>query len=511
MNTPVHRNPAPSDRTPHARGGREEQRAERLGLSLRLRLMLMLLAAFGIVQVLLSVAHLLYVRRSADEVFFNELSTTADAMTRRVSSTSAPLTDALLSQIAGSEENGILWQECAASVYDKDGMLIASSLRPAIPLDAAGGLGGGMLSSTTTGRATLEGFPPDGEKTKSRIIARPFSDSGNRLRILLVAAPESFVSHISDRVNTSIVLLTPAGLLASAVAGWIIAGIAVRPLRQVGDIANQLGPDNLGQPIDFHSSASELKLLKEELDQMRHRLETGYEAQERFVANVSHEIKTPIATVLTEAQTLGRHDGAPPEIRQFIDSTQDEMRRLGKLVESFLMLTRVRHGKPLGATTRPVPANDLVLDAVQRCWRNADEHGVKLLPELAIEEETELSILGDPELLQTLVDNLIRNAIRFSPPGSKVRLLVRPDGTENVCVCVRDEGPGIPEAMIDKIFDRFAQGKSEEKLGRGSGLGLEIAQGIAELHRGRVTATNLPTGGCEFCVTLPLAATINHA
>jgi nitrogen fixation/metabolism regulation signal transduction histidine kinase len=231
-------------------------------------------------------------------------------------------------------------------------------------------------------------------------------------------------------------------LLAAAIAGWLIAGIAVRPLQRLIQFAAGLRPDNLQEPIDIGGSrASELTDLQAELDRMRQRLETGYEAQERFVANVSHEIKTPIATVLTEAQTLPKGLAVPGDVRQFIESTQDEMRRLGRLVESFLMLTRVRHGKPLESTARTVGVNDVVMDSIQHCWKTAEQHSVHLLPELALEGDRELKVRGDPDLLRTMVDNLIRNAIRFSPKDQPIPIIVRHDG-DHVSVCVRDKGPG---------------------------------------------------------------------
>lgn len=502
VSIPLHK---PADRSsPVPLGGPLPARHERSGLSLRLRIMLMLLAVFGIIQVGLSVAHLLHVRETAESLFAQEVLTTVEAITRRLQTISGPLSDADLTSVVVADAHAVLGETCAATVYDGQGNLIASTIRPPIPLDAPGGAASILATSrplSTTRR--LPGFPAEG-RVPSRIVSLPYH-GGASASILLVAAPETFITALTDEATTNIVLLTPVGLLLSAIAGWLIAGIAVRPLRQLEQIASQLRPDNLAQPIDFQSSASELTSLKEELEQMRRRIESGYEAQERFVANVSHEIKTPIATVLTEAQTLGR-PGAPAEdVRQFIDSTQDEMRRLSRLVESFLMLTRVRHGKPLESTRKTVHVNDFVLDSIQHCWRFAEEHGVRLDAELDAEAERELLVVGDPDLLRTMVDNLIRNAVRFSPRGEHVRVIVGTLGDDQFCICVRDKGPGIAKALIDRIFDRFAQGKSEERLGRGSGLGLEIAQGIAELHGGRITVRNLDEGGCEFCATLPLA------
>lgn len=476
------------------------------GLSLRLRLMLMLLAVFGVIQVALSIFHLLNIRQTAYTLFERDMTAATNLIVRRVQNTTSPLSDTILADIATDEAAKVLGQACAITVYESDGTLVASGIRPPIPPTVIKGFPGlsDSQGSLVSQGVALDSFPSGEKNTRSTVAARPYDYAGRR-RVLIIAAPETFVAELTDRATTDIVVLTPVGLLAAAFAGWVIAGIAVRPLRQLGLIASQMRPDNLAQPIDFQSSAHELTSLKQELDQMRQRIETGYEAQERFVANVSHELKTPIATVLTEAQTLGRPDSSPREVRQFIESTQDEMRRLGRLVESFLMLTRVRHGKPLESTRTTIPVNDFVLDSLQHCWKFAEQHGVRLHAVLAEETDRDLLMIGDPELLRTLVDNLLRNAIRFSPQGSRVEVVVRTDGADKICICVQDKGPGIPEPLIDRIFDRFAQGKGEEKLGRGSGLGLEIAQGIAELHGGRISVGNIRDGGCEFCATLPLA------
>ncbi|QOV90066.1 HAMP domain-containing sensor histidine kinase [Humisphaera borealis] len=491
------------------------QTGESSGLSLRLRLMLMLLAVFGVIQVGLSVAHLVYDSRTADALFVTELSRVVDAISGSVQTASAPLTDAALQSVSAERGAAVLGRPCIITLYDQAGTVIATSAHPPIDIRPLGPPQDLLAAGRDLGlESRLTKLPAKVGGVTSRIVVRPLppiatGPSAGQGRLLVVAAPEALFTDLSDRATMNIVMLTPIGLIASAIAGWFIAGIAVRPLRQLGLIASQMRPDNLTQPIDFHSSASELTSLKQELDQMRKRIESGYKAQERFVANVSHEIKTPIATVLTESQTLARPGATPAEIRQFIDSTQDEMRRLGRLVESFLLLTRVRDGKPVESTRARVPVNDVVLDSIQHCWRYAQEHNVKLDPELFADADRELAVIADPDLLRTMIDNLVRNAIRFSPKEDTVKVLVRLDSTDKVCIGVRDRGPGIPESMKEKIFDRFAQGSGDEKLGRGSGLGLEIAQGIAELHGGHISVSNLERGGCEFCAMLPLATAVS--
>ncbi len=303
--------------------------------------------------------------------------------------------------------------------------------------------------------------------------------------------------------NWCLLSSTPVGLLATAVAGWLIAGRVVRPIQRLSDYAHTLGPETLQQPIDVGSNAVELARLQEELNQARRRLDAGLQAQERFVANVSHEIKTPIATVLAESEVLRRDPSLSADVRRFLNSTEDEMRHLGRLVESFLMLTRVRHGQTVATSDELYPVNELVMESVRHCMPMARQYGVRIVPQLTYGDGRDLLLRGDLELLRTMIDNLIRNAIRFSKRDDGVDLRVELAG-DCICVHVRDFGPGLPPELIAHVFDRFAQAKGEERLGRGSGLGLEIAQGIAELHSGTIEVVNCTDTGCCFSIRLPL-------
>ena len=207
-----------------------------------------------------------------------------------------------------------------------------------------------------------------------------------------------------------------------------------------------------------------------------------------------------IAVLLIEAQTVDRAN-CPEGIARFMDTVEEEMTRLGKLVESFLTLTRIQSGRG-PATLKRYGVNDLVLDSIGDCTMMADQHRVALVPSLLAEDETvDAAVVGDPDLLRTLISNLIRNSIRFSPEGSVVEVAAEVAESTSV-IRVFDSGPGIPADRLHTIFDRFAQAHDTERQGRGHGLGLAIAKGIAELHGGTVEAFNRGERGCEFVVRL---------
>ncbi len=365
----------------------------------------------------------------------------------------------------------------------------------------------------------------------ARVIYRGFRGTDGKEYVLVAATADSFADHMLGLLKLVLLVALPAGVVVSGVSGWFVAGLAVRPLEEVRQTAAGLSPESIDRRLSVRTSSPETSLLEDELNQARERIARAFAAQERFMSNVSHELKTPIAVVMAEAQTLDlRH--ADAETVAFVRSAREEMRRLGTMIDSFLLLTRVREGRALHQS-RPCPVNDLVMESVGHCLAIATRYGVRLDPRLC--ENTDACVRGDPSLLRTMLDNLVRNAVRFSPQGSAIHVCADVEdggaggggdgggggGGGAVVFRVRDHGPGIPEAIIGRIFDRFVQGPEELRRGRGHGLGLEIAQGIAELHGGEITVRNCAAAsgedhhgkvdGCEFTVRLPRSdATTDH-
>src|SRR5690606_7445558 len=137
---------------------------------------------------------------------------------------------------------------------------------------------------------------------------------------------------------------TPFTIGVIALVAWFVGGVAVKPLEQVRAFAENLRPEALGKPIDIDGSSSEVDAVREQLDAAMERLDAAYQSQARFLANISHEIKTPISVVQSEADVLMMSKPSADDYEDFVRSTGEEMQRLGKMVESFLLLTRVQHG-----------------------------------------------------------------------------------------------------------------------------------------------------------------------
>jgi two-component system sensor histidine kinase CpxA len=344
-----------------------------------------------------------------------------------------------------------------------------------------------------------------------------------------------------------VIQLVGIGALSSFLGGlgaaYVILGAALRPLRQITEAARDVAPERIDESrIDMPEVGTEVNEARRELNSALDRIEVGYQSQERFISNVSHELKTPIAIVQNEAQRLRRMKRPQEELEQFVNDTANQMGRLGKMVESFLTLARIDHEERM-QKNQEYWFHDLLVEATSRSRAQALTHGVRL--ELELPEDFELlddPSWGDPELVSSAVENLVRNAIRFSPQDSAVHVSLAvpmPDGASEdeepepeseakgllgrarkpkklaqeaeaspvrqAIIQVRDEGPGMPDELIATVFEPFQQAAAERHSNRGTGLGLAIAHKVCTLHKGTIRAFNRTDGvsGCVIEIRLP--------
>jgi heavy metal sensor kinase len=299
-------------------------------------------------------------------------------------------------------------------------------------------------------------------------------------------------------------VMVPAGLAMAALAAWFLARRSFGPIGKIAQEARELSVAHLDRRIPPPAGKDEVAEMVQTLNEMLDRLENAFKGQERFIANAAHELRSPIAVLLGEAQVLSQKARSPEEYQRFVASVQDEMRRLGQLVNSLLTLARADAGiSPTAAAA--VALNDIVTDAVQATEPQARQREVRLVTKLALPdpEQPEPLVLGDAELLHVMLTNLIRNAIRYSPVDSTVEIDVTLNSSE-ATLAVRDSGPGIPGEHIDHIFDRFYSAPVADGKSAGAGLGLAIAKGVLQLHHGTIAVHNREPSGCEFQVCLPL-------
>ena len=214
---------------------------------------------------------------------------------------------------------------------------------------------------------------------------------------------------------------------------------------------------------------------------------------------VSHELKTPLASIAGFGAMLERYELDRDEQRRVAGLIRGEADRLGRMVVSFLELERLGSGR-WPAERRPLDLSELV---ARRCQSlEASREGAVL----RLEAPAAATVLGDPELVERLVDNLVGNALKFSPAGTPVEVVVEP-GPAGISLQVRDRGPGIPRDEHERVFEPFYRGGAAERNATpGSGLGLSLVRHVVRAHGGRVHVDGREGGGAAVVVELPVAA-----
>jgi len=283
------------------------------------------------------------------------------------------------------------------------------------------------------------------------------------------------------RISTLLVLGV-AGV--SLVLGLGFSRFTLGPLRRIETTARRISGENLSERIPSQPGHDELANLSVLLNRMFDRLQGSFEQIKRFTADASHELKTPLALIRLNAERLRPRLAGDAEAEGALDELMEEAGRLQEIIDSLLFLAKADSGA-LALERRPFDPAPLVADLAEDACVLAEDRQVKF--SVARNEPGELR--GERNLLRQLLLNLVVNAIKASPPNGTVTIesFPEPDGWR---IAVTDEGAGLPPERLQRIFDRFVRFDPENASDRGHGLGLAICHGIAELHRGRLTAVN---------------------
>jgi len=296
--------------------------------------------------------------------------------------------------------------------------------------------------------------------------------------------------------ETASTLVLPTLLLLTVIAALVTFALR-RGLAPLSNAASEVTARSVEalHPISMSDHPPELHLLIGAINDLMARLGSALAMQRHFVADAAHELRTPITALRLQLQLLerasdaGQRTAAQDELRAGIDRAQH-------LVEQLLQLSRLGpEGPPL--KRGPVDLAELSRSTVGRFSARADELGI----DLGAATDAPVATTGDRQQLSALLDNLVENALRYTPRGGKVDVsALWQDG--HACLCVRDTGPGIAPAERERVFDRFYRGAGA-KPAAGSGLGLAIVKAVAQRHDAGITLDDAPGGGLVVTVLFP--------
>jgi two-component system OmpR family sensor kinase len=333
-----------------------------------------------------------------------------------------------------------------------------------------------------------------------RVLAKPVVDASHGVHLLVVGGhPMAEVQIALDQAKLLLLVVVVSMVAIASVLGYWLAGRALKPVRAIAGAARDISEHDLHRRIALDLPADELGELAETFNGMLGRLEAGFSSLQRFTADAAHELRAPLAMIRAELEVSLARSRSTEEYQVTHRLVLSEVERMARLADQLLLLARADAGS-LAPRFVSVDVSDLLEETVDR-WRVlAGSRGVRL----ALEPPPPGSMWADPELLRRLIDNLLDNAVRHSPPGEEVVLTAAcEDGRWYVEVA--DAGPGVPDSMRDRLFQRFT--RADPARGRdtgGAGLGLALCAVIADLHGGSIALAppNGPPPGARFIVIL---------
>lgn len=310
-----------------------------------------------------------------------------------------------------------------------------------------------------------------------------------------VGQPLAPVNAALEGLSDTFLIVGLATLVLGALAGWLLASSATRPMRRMATVAEGVDGGDLSARMPVDGTRDEARRLAESFNGMLDRLEAAFERQRAFVADASHDLRTPLTVVRGQVEVLAREpDPSPEDVARVAELVTRAIGRMEAMVEDLLTLARAE--SPGDLVTERVELGPLLAAEIESAGFEA---GIE--PTLGPVTDATVSI--DRAQFARVMTNLVANATAHA--ATKVEVSAVSRGGE-VLVVVDDDGPGVPVEERDKIFDRFTRlDASRTSSSGGSGLGLAIVKAIAEAHGGRVGCSDGPLGGARFVVALPAA------
>jgi two-component system OmpR family sensor kinase len=387
--------------------------------------------------------------------------------------------------------------EQVAQILDAKGRIV----------DAAPGLSGGPALSRQQVARALSGrsFFVDrvqlaGADETVRLYVTPVDAQDQRL-VAVVGSGLETRDDALRQLGTLLLIGGPAALLLASLAGFFVTGAALRPVEAMRRRASAISASEPGHRLPVPPARDEISRLGDTLNEMLGRLESAFARERSFVADASHELRSPLSVLKTELELALRGGRTKEELEEALRSAADETDRLAQLAEDLLVIARSDEGR-LPIRAAETNARKVLNGVRDRYSRRAAERGTRI----EVDAPEALPLTVDPLRIEQAVGNLVDNALRYGRGPIEVSGR-RVDG--HVELSVRDHGAGFPPDFVATAFERFTRFDSARSRG-GAGLGLAIVAAIAAAHGGTVAAMDAPGGGATVVVRLPGASSNAH-
>lgn len=337
-------------------------------------------------------------------------------------------------------------------------------------------------------------FLPDPESESYRLITFPIENKNPKFFLQVIVPRTLLETQIENRFLV-FQFGIPFLIILSMLIGYYIAGKALSPVNQIIEVTRRITAAALAERVPVPNANDEFKELAITLNQLLDRIEKSFQSQEKFIADASHQLLSPLTILKSELEFFLKKENKELEINDFINNQQSEIDNLSQIVQDMLLLARMDAGVS-HFNLSPVFLEESLIESYSSLEKKADKKNIKIKFNIEENNLNQPKVIADSDLLKHLFHNIIDNAIKYSPANSTISITL--DWKENTSlVQIKDEGPGIPEDQLQFIFERFSRVPQSSKI-QGFGLGLAIAKKIANLHNATLKVHNLSTKGCEF-------------
>ncbi len=356
---------------------------------------------------------------------------------------------------------------------------------------------------TTRSFETLPGTPP------LRIYSQFYESREGTKGVIRVAERLGDVEAPLRSIAIALLVLAPIAVSASAGAGYWLAGNALAPVDSITRLAREIEATSLERRLPPTGVDDELGRLVDTFNQMIERLESSFKGMKRLTEDASHELRSPLARMRGALDVALSRPRAAEEYRETLVDVGEDVDHLRSITEDLLVLARADGGR-ISLEREEVRLDRIAAEAVDSLSQSADALGVELRARCG----EPVVVLGDERWLRQLVAELLDNALKYSPLGSKggaPGVQVRVFLDKGIAVLsVEDSGPGLPAEAAERVFERFYRAHAEDggPAPDGSGLGLAIAAWITRAHKGTIAAENASDGGARMVVTFPCSQRI---
>ncbi|MCS6821311.1 MAG: HAMP domain-containing histidine kinase [Microscillaceae bacterium] len=321
----------------------------------------------------------------------------------------------------------------------------------------------------------------------------------NKHYLITAAAFDEYGYKKLQNLLQNMVIVFALSMLLIFIAGRYFANRAFQPVQEMTEKAQQISATNLHLRLRVGKNPDELSALANTFNQMLERLEKSFEAQKHFVSNIAHELRTPLAAIITELELALQREYNIAEYQSIIQNTLRDAKKLARLSSSLLDLAKASYDVS-EITLKPVRIDEILLDACQEVQKANNNYRINIHFVQTFEDEHQISVLGNEYLLKVAFVNLMENACKFSTNQlCEVEITSQP---QNLVLTFKDTGTGIDTEDLEHIFTPFFRGKNKQ-FAYGNGIGLSLTHKIITLHKGNITVQSALNVGTTFQITLP--------